>query len=532
LDQNGNVTSTVVGIVSQCFHNPLSTTSNTVTFTNAISWSPCGSPIALVGTYLAWGTGNTDFCIGDGFQCGGTPSKCHAAQAGEITIIQVPQTGSASATHCSDAAGSYSSTFDLTALQSQIISNSTNYNFTFYNISSVPSSSADTSGKRITNPSAFQATAASTTVYAYVCDKVHPTACNWAAVTLSIKDKPAAPILSKVDNCDGTTAISAKDAGNNLISTSELTWSNGATTNPISVTTTTTVTATRTVNGCTSASSNSITPAPRTTPAAPVLSKTDNCDGTTTISAKDGSNNLITASELTWSNGATTNPITVTTATAVTATRTVNGCASGNSNSITPAPGTTPSAPAVTYNPPACDATTFSVTVTNVVSGVTYTIKNKNGANISGVSPGNSVTAANTNNITFSNIPAGSGYQVTASLGSCSSTAASCGTSSTATIKVMNQTPVLNNDQPTVNAYPNPFNNRVKFAIVSPTSGDGSLEIYNIMGQKVKTIYQGHINAGNQSFELTIPKKQQATLIYVFRVGDKKVTGKLLQLNN
>jgi len=72
----------------------------------------------------------------------------------------------------------------------------------------------------------------------------------------------------------------------------------------------------------------------------------------------------------------------------------------------------------------------------------------------------------------------------------------------------------------------------MKFVINSPAAGNGSLEIYNVMGQKVKTVYQGRINAGNQSFELTIPKKQQQTLIYMLRVDGKKVTGKLLQLNN
>jgi hypothetical protein len=86
--------------------------------------------------------------------------------------------------------------------------------------------------------------------------------------------------------------------------------------------------------------------------------------------------------------------------------------------------------------------------------------------------------------------------------------------------------------EPTVKAYPNPFNDHVKFVINSPAAGNGSLEVYNVMGQRVKTVYQGRINAGNQSYELVIPKKQQETLIYILRVDGKKVTGKLLQLNN
>jgi hypothetical protein len=142
-----------------------------------------------------------------------------------------------------------------------------------------------------------------------------------------------------VDNCNGTTTITAKDGSNVNIPAGELTWSNGASGNPINVNNTTAVTATRTVNNCTSAASTSVTPAPKTTPAAPVLSKVDNCNGTTTITAKDGSNVNIPAGELTWSNGGNGNPINVNNTTAITATRTVNGISV--KQFITPAPKTT-----------------------------------------------------------------------------------------------------------------------------------------------------------------------------------------------
>jgi hypothetical protein len=44
-------------------------------------------------------------------------------------------------------------------------------------------------------------------------------------------------------------------------------------------------------------------------------------------------------------------------------------------------------------------------------------------------------------------------------------------------------------------------------------------------------VYQGTITKGTQNFELRIPTKQQANLIYVLRVGDQQLTGKILQLN-
>jgi hypothetical protein len=195
-----------------------------------------------------------------------------------------------------------------------------------------------------------------------------------------------------------------------------------------------------------------------------------------------------------------------------------------------------PSAPSVTYNPPACDETTFSVTITNVANGATYTIKDKNGANIPGVSPGNSVVAPNTNNIIFSNIPAGSGYQVTVSVTSCTSGPNSCGaaalarTGSEATEVARPESLVMPKEL-AVKAYPNPFSDRIKFVVTSPIAGQGILEVYNSMGQMVKTVYKGYIESGTQTFDMNLPAKQTSQLIYLLRVADKKVSGKLLQVN-
>ena len=61
-------------------------------------------------------------------------------------------------------------------------------------------------------------------------------------------------------------------------------------------------------------------------------------------------------------------------------------------------------------------------------------------------------------------------------------------------------------------------------------SGYGSLQVYNLMGQKVKTVYEGYMSAGKQYFTLTLPVQQRANLVYIFTVGGKQVTGKLLQL--
>lgn len=191
------------------------------------------------------------------------------------------------------------------------------------------------------------------------------------------------------------------------------------------------------------------------------------------------------------------------------------------------------SAPAVcVVQPTLCGAATGKVKFTDLGSGYQYSIKN--GASDSWQDCP-----------VFLDVAAGSvtGLVIKNSDG-CVSEAATCTTicPENETIEACSASPkntiardnsnTLTGTEPQIQAYPNPFNDVVKFVVKAPVAGNGSLEIYNMMGQKVKTVYQGRINAGDQSFELSLPKKQQATLIYIFRVGDKKITGKLLQLNN
>ena len=85
--------------------------------------------------------------------------------------------------------------------------------------------------------------------------------------------------------------------------------------------------------------------------------------------------------------------------------------------------------------------------------------------------------------------------------------------------------------QISLKALPNPFSDNVKFVLSAPQAGNGSLEIFNMLGQKVKTVFQGRIISGINTFQVNLPAMKSAELIYVLRVGDKKVTGKLLQLN-
>jgi hypothetical protein len=83
-----------------------------------------------------------------------------------------------------------------------------------------------------------------------------------------------------------------------------------------------------------------------------------------------------------------------------------------------------------------------------------------------------------------------------------------------------------------VTAYPNPYSDKVNFVIDTKTAGQGSLEVYNMMGQKIKTVFRGFVVAGRQNFTLSLPMHQRGNLVYVFRIADKQITGKLLQLKS
>ncbi|KAA9038532.1 hypothetical protein FW778_13310 [Ginsengibacter hankyongi] len=87
-------------------------------------------------------------------------------------------------------------------------------------------------------------------------------------------------------------------------------------------------------------------------------------------------------------------------------------------------------------------------------------------------------------------------------------------------------------DHLSVSAYPNPFTDKVTFSITSPVSGKASLDIYDILGQKLHNVYQGYLFAGRgQVIEYAIPSSiYKSTLIYTLKVGDQQVNGKLIQI--
>lgn len=114
----------------------------------------------------------------------------------------------------------------------------------------------------------------------------------------------------------------------------------------------------------------------------------------------------------------------------------------------------------------------------------------------------------------------------------CADNISPCATTNslTALSKVEEQTiKLVPQNETKVLAAPNPFNDRIRFTLESGVSGQGSLELYNMLGQRVRTVFQGYVKKGEvQSIEYNVPRTERSNLIYVFRVGEERVSGKLI----
>jgi PKD repeat protein len=158
-----------------------------------------------------------------------------------------------------------------------------------------------------------------------------------------------------------------------------------------------------------------------------------------------------------------------------------------------------PVAPNVDYIAPLCNETTFSITITGVTSGAIYAVKDKNGQNISGIVPGNSVTAG-TADITFSNIPAGSGYQVSVSVNGCISLPEVCPKPTGKLIAAKTSEIVAPIEAKTesagFDAYPVPFKDQLTIKYKFDYVSDTKIEVFNAQGILVfaKTDSNSYLN--------------------------------------
>ena len=206
--------------------------------------------------------------------------------------------------------------------------------------------------------------------------------------------------------------------------------------------------------------------------------------------------------------------------------------------------------PAVSLQTISCTATSFSISIASPDANTTYHIYQLNGNHITETPP-------HSNPLVVSNLALSQGYRVIGITNfGCESDPTDCGDFSNFDPGARAAAPIVQNevkqeqpakteeaktitdqvinielkaDKPTVSAAPNPFTDRLRFSVVSQVSGYGELEIYNMMGQKLKTIYQGNFEQMKaRVFDYYVPFSQRTGLVYSFRVGNLKTTGVLI----
>ena len=76
--------------------------------------------------------------------------------------------------------------------------------------------------------------------------------------------------------------------------------------------------------------------------------------------------------------------------------------------------------------------------------------------------------------------------------------------------------------------YPNPFNPTTTIGFVLPRSGFVTLEIYNILGEKVSTLVSNHLTAGNYKYEWDAKDLANGLYFYRLKSSDFVQTRKML----
>jgi hypothetical protein len=80
-----------------------------------------------------------------------------------------------------------------------------------------------------------------------------------------------------------------------------------------------------------------------------------------------------------------------------------------------------------------------------------------------------------------------------------------------------------------VTAYPNPFSNKVRFIIQSPKAGRATLEVYNMLGQRMATLFEGQLSANEtRNVDFNAPVNHRTNLIYMLRMNGEQISGKLM----
>ncbi|MFV5695701.1 T9SS type A sorting domain-containing protein [Flavobacterium sp. LB3P122] len=197
-----------------------------------------------------------------------------------------------------------------------------------------------------------------------------------------------------------------------------------------------------------------------------------------------------------------------------------NGCTSTANTTITVK--ANPGTPSVSYTAPTCDQDTFSITVFSVTNGASYTVKDKNGNPITGISPSVPYQAPNTTNIVFSNIPAGRGYQVSVSVGDCNSAANSCPPAAKLVSSALKAKEVIapiaaKIETAGFDAYPVPFKDLLTVKYNFDYASDVKIEVFNAQGISILSKIDTNVYL-NKEITLDLRMNKGKEQVYVVKV--------------
>ncbi len=465
-------------------------------------------------------------------------ASCYNSLAIALTVNRTPTVTSTSSTLCSTTPGGSTASFDLNSLESTIINGQSNVTVSWY--SNIDLTTA-ISSPHITG---------STTVYAKVSNSNATSCYSSVAVALTVNRTPTA-------TSTGATLCSTSPAGTtasfdltsleatilNGQSNVSISWySNAELTTGVSspyVTGTTTIYA-KVVNTNAATCSNSIA-IDLTVNSRPGIITADVTQPTCAVST---GTLTVTSSKvgLTFSLNSS-NPADFTNSTGVfnmlapgsytIRSKSAVGCISdGVANEVLAAPGATPAADVIILSSPSCSSSTGTLKVVQVGSLAEYdnTIFEFNNGGEWTSNPVFSFKAGEGYSITVRRKADHTCFAITACTGEAPVTEKSSEMNSTRQVGQEQQfiNPPL---QMGVKAIPNPFADRVRFAVTTERSGNGSLDIYNMQGQKVKTVYSGFVPAGTSYYDLEITGQSTGQLVYVLRIGSEKLSGKLIRVN-
>jgi hypothetical protein len=445
-----------------------------------ISGSATGSSITVVpiGTaFLAGGTFNLSLTVS---KTGATPTTCSLSPAG--TIVNVIATASANPTTIDITSAAHNTTLTADIGSGSTDGNNANYNYQWIIVTSGTAGSLTNATSRIATYTAATNDPGTIQFKVTATQKSAPNCADDATVSVNVTSGSPCTVSPQSAVCQGTTT---------------------------------------THNG---------TPSP----------KPANATYTWSLEAMGGGGT--TTSTLASANGGVSMQVNAIESYRIVLTQTYANTALNTacSQDVTVVP--TPTVAATYVAPTSCTATTYSLQVTGAagtatVSTNTYTVTQAS-QSYSQSKKGNGGT------LTFTGLTQGYGYTVTVvtDVAGCSAstdcggatglrnTAAGSQVGTVEAFKIALAAPTIAESSTMVRAVPNPFTDKVRFSLKSAVSGTGSLELYNSLGQKVGTVFTGYVQAGVElQKEYNVPASQRNTLLYVFKVGNQKSSGKLLR---